>query len=242
MRSHGWYTAPLRAYARTVHALAADPAILLDVAERALRQARARGEDVGVMMLQPSLRQVRQRRVPARRALARPRVVMGRSRRPRHVPARPDDGRRSAARARPLLGRVAQPLASPRRGRLADSRGAPGPLHGEATPSPRAARRRRRHGAEGPGLAAARVGQAGPAATEPLLLAIRDRTSRLVLRTACERLPPPRARGCCAKQRLGSGLGTRFSASRTPLAPRGGTAAAELTSHERRVPAPTSSS
>ena len=38
-------------------------------------------------------------------------------------------------------------------------------------------------------------GKVRPAETVPLLMAIRGRASRLVLRTACEKLPAPRA-GC----------------------------------------------
>jgi hypothetical protein len=57
VRSHGWYTAPLRAYARTVHrALAADPGVLLAVADALFARPVLEEKAVAVTMLQPSLR------------------------------------------------------------------------------------------------------------------------------------------------------------------------------------------
>ena len=57
VRSHGWYTADLRRYARTLHAqVAADQALLLDVAERLFAGAVLEEKALAVTMLEPSLK------------------------------------------------------------------------------------------------------------------------------------------------------------------------------------------
>ena len=57
VRSHGWYTAALRRYAKALHKqLAADQALLLDVAERLFRSPFLEEKALAVTMLQPSLR------------------------------------------------------------------------------------------------------------------------------------------------------------------------------------------
>ena len=56
VRSHGWYTAALRRYAKALHEqLAADQALLLDVAERLFRSPFLEEKALAVTMLQPSL-------------------------------------------------------------------------------------------------------------------------------------------------------------------------------------------
>jgi 3-methyladenine DNA glycosylase AlkD len=57
VKSYGWRAADLRAYARTVHkALAADQALLMDVAERLFAGTTLEEKGLGVLVLQPSLR------------------------------------------------------------------------------------------------------------------------------------------------------------------------------------------
>ena len=56
VRSHGWYTADLRRYARALHkALASDQALLLDVAERLFAGPSSKRRRWPCTMLQPSL-------------------------------------------------------------------------------------------------------------------------------------------------------------------------------------------
>ena len=167
VRSHGWYTADLRRYARTLHKeLASDPALLLDVAERLFAGAVLEEKALAVTMLEPSLKRLRRRRVRALRAMARQGELVGRPRCPHDVPHRPDDGGRAGAReAAAAVGGVAKPLAAPGGGRVADSRHPEGALLRRGDGRDRAARRRpRRHGAEGPGVAPARMGQVRPQA------------------------------------------------------------------------------
>ena len=57
VRSHGWYTAPLRRYAAALHArLAADQARMLDVAGRLFESPVLEEKALAVTMLQPSVR------------------------------------------------------------------------------------------------------------------------------------------------------------------------------------------
>jgi 3-methyladenine DNA glycosylase AlkD len=57
VRSHGWYTADLRRYARALHKeLAGDQARLLDVAESLFARPVLEEKATAVLMLQPSLR------------------------------------------------------------------------------------------------------------------------------------------------------------------------------------------
>jgi 3-methyladenine DNA glycosylase AlkD len=56
VRSHGWYTAELRRYARALHKqLAVDQALLLEVAERLFASPVLEEKALAVTMLQPSL-------------------------------------------------------------------------------------------------------------------------------------------------------------------------------------------
>jgi 3-methyladenine DNA glycosylase AlkD len=56
VQSHGWYTAALRRYAKSLHTqLAADPALLLDVAEQLFASPALEEKVLAVTMLQPSL-------------------------------------------------------------------------------------------------------------------------------------------------------------------------------------------
>jgi len=192
VRSYGWYTAPLRAYARTVHReLAADPAMLLAVAETLFASPVLEEKVVAVTMLQPSLRRfgAGEFRRFARwldhvsswadhDALAM--FLLGPL-----MADHPADVRRvfGWARARDRWHRRAAAVSlihGVRRGLFA----------GEAT--------RVTHALAGDGDDMVQKGlgwllrewgKVRPAETEPLLLHIRGRTSRLVLRTACERLP-----------------------------------------------------
>ncbi len=57
VQSHGWYTADLRRYGRALHEdLSADPARLLDVADALFARPVIEEKAVAVIMLQPSLR------------------------------------------------------------------------------------------------------------------------------------------------------------------------------------------
>jgi 3-methyladenine DNA glycosylase AlkD len=57
VRSHGWYTAALRRYAKALHKqLAEDQALLLDVAERLFASPVLEEKALAVTMLQPSIR------------------------------------------------------------------------------------------------------------------------------------------------------------------------------------------
>ena len=57
VRSHGWYTAALRRYARALHhQLAADQALMLEVAGRLFAGSYLEEKALAVTMLQPSLR------------------------------------------------------------------------------------------------------------------------------------------------------------------------------------------
>jgi 3-methyladenine DNA glycosylase AlkD len=192
VRSHGWYTAPLRAYARTVHrALAADPAMLLAVADALFARPVLEEKVVAVTMVQPSLRRFGS--AEFRRfgrwlacvsswadhdALAM--FLLG--------PLMAND----PARARPVF-RWARA-----RDRWHRRAAAVSLIHGvrrglfkaEATRITRAlAADDDDMVQKGLGWLLREWGKLRPTETEPLLLEIRDRTSRLVLRTACERMP-----------------------------------------------------
>jgi len=193
IRSHGWYTAPLRAYARVVHrALAADPAALLDAAEALFASPVLEEKVLAVTMLQPSLRHfggAELRRFAGWLA---------------HVSSWADHDALAMCLIGPLI------AADPRRARRvfawARSRSrwhrraaAVALIHGvrrgaftaEATRIARAlAGDEDDMVQKGLGWLLREWGKARPQETEPLLLAMRGRTSRLVLRTACERLPP----------------------------------------------------
>jgi len=192
VRSHGWYTAPLRAYARTVHrALASDQARLLAVADALFARPVLEEKVVAVTMLQPSLRRFgaaefrrferwldRVSSWADHDALAM--FLLG--------PLMADDPARASrvfrwARASDRWHRRAAAVSL---------------IHGIRRGGFTAEATRITHALaadhddmvqKGLGWLLREWGKVRPADTEPLLLDIRDRTSRLVLRTACERLP-----------------------------------------------------
>ena len=192
VRSHGWYTAPLRAYAREVHrALASDRAALLAAAEALFAREVLEEKILAVTMLQPSLRHFGDaefRRFEGWLA---------------HASSWADHDALAMCLLGPLIG------ADPRRARRAFAwarsrsrwhrrAAAVSLIHGvrqggltaEATRVTRAlAADRDDMVQKGLGWLLREWGKVRPQETVPLLLAMRGTTSRLVLRTACERLP-----------------------------------------------------
>ena len=193
VQSHGWYTAELRRYARALHAqLAADQAVLLDVAERLFGSPVLEEKALAVIMLQPSLRRF------GSAEFRRFERWLGR------VLSWADHDALAMCLIGPML------VADPRRVRR--------PLRWAASPS----RWRRRaaavsliHGIrkgmfqeeavavterlladrddmvqKGLGWLLREWAKHDPETAVPVLMAIRDRASRLVLRTACEKLTP----------------------------------------------------
>jgi 3-methyladenine DNA glycosylase AlkD len=192
VRSHGWYTAPLRAYARTLHrAIATDLGMLLAVADALFARPVLEEKMVAVTMLQPSLR-----RFGEAEFLRFERWLD-------HVSSWADHD----ALAMYLLGALiaddpARARCVFRWARARDRwhrRAAPVSLiHGIRRGGLTAEATRITHALaaddddmvqKGLGWLLREWGKVRPSDTEPLLLEIRDRTSRLVLRTACERLP-----------------------------------------------------
>jgi len=193
VQSHGWYTAPLRAYARSLHKhLAADQALLLDVADRLFGSPVLEEKMVAVTLLQPSLR--RFGRAEFRRfeswlgcvvswadhdALAM--FLIGpmlaaepaRVKRPLRWAASPDRWRRRAA-ALSLIHGV-------RRGLFYEE---------AADVTERLLADRDDMVQKGLGWLLREWAKHDPEAAMPLLLSIRARAPRLVLRTACETLAP----------------------------------------------------
>ncbi len=193
VQSHGWYTADLRRYARSLHTqLAGEPALLLDVAERLFASPVLEEKALAVTMLEPSLRRF------GSAEFRRFEAWLGK------VGSWADHDALAMCLIGPLL------VADPRRVRR--------PLRWAASPS----RWRRRaaavsliHGirrgffeheavavtgrllADGDDMVQKGLGwllrewaKHDPAAAVPALMAIRARAPRLVLRTACERLAP----------------------------------------------------
>jgi 3-methyladenine DNA glycosylase AlkD len=193
VQSHGWYTADLRRYARALHRqLAADQALLLDVAELLFASRVLEEKALAVTMLQPSLR----------------RFGGGQFRRFETWFGKVLSWADHDALAMFLIGPML----------VADPRRVKGPLRWVASPS----RWRRRgaavsliHGIrrgmfreeavavterliadrddmvqKGLGWLLREWAKHDPGAAVPVLMAIRGRASRLVLRTACERLSP----------------------------------------------------
>ena len=193
VRSHGWYTAELRRYARMLHGqLAADEALLLDVAERLFASPVLEEKALAVTMLQPSLGRF------GRAEFRRFETWLGK------VISWADHDALAMYLIGPML------VADPRRVRR--------PLRWAASPG----RWRRRaaavsliHGIrrglfeeeavavterliaddddmvqKGLGWLLREWAKHDPAAAVPVLMAIRARAPRLVLRTACEKLSP----------------------------------------------------
>jgi 3-methyladenine DNA glycosylase AlkD len=192
VRSHGWYTAPLRAYARSVHrALATDLTALLDTADGLFAGPVLEEKILAVTMLQPSL---------ARFGAPEFRRFEGWL---AHVSSWADHDALAMCLIGPLMAddprRVRRVFAWARSRRRWHRRAAAVSLiHGVRRGAFAAEAARITHALAGDeddmvqkglGWLLREWGKVRPGDTEPLLLAIRDRTSRLVLRTACERLP-----------------------------------------------------
>ena len=207
VRSHGWYTADLRRYARALHAqLAADEALLLDVAERLFASRVLEEKVLAVTMLQPSLRRF------GGAEFRRFETWLGR------VTSWADHDALAMYLVGPMLvarpRRVARPLrwaASPSRWRRRAA--AVSLIHGirrglfeEETVAVT-----ERLLADGDDMVQKGLGwllrewaKHDPAAAVPVLMAIRGRAPRLVLRTACERLAPALRQRVLARQGLGA--------------------------------------
>jgi 3-methyladenine DNA glycosylase AlkD len=208
VRSYGWYTADLRRYARTLHAqLAADQALLLDVAERLFAGAVLEEKALAVTMLEPSLKRFGgaefarfERWLGKVRSwadhdaltmyLIGPMMVADPARltRPLRWAASPNRWRRRAAAVSLIHGI--------RRGRFAAE---------AAAVTARLLDDRDDMVQKGLGWLLREWAKHDPGAAVPVLMAIRSRASRLVLRTACEKLAPALRARVLARQ----GLGTR---------------------------------
>jgi 3-methyladenine DNA glycosylase AlkD len=192
VRSHGWYTAPLRAYARTVQrALAADPTMMLQVADALFARPVLEEKIVGVTILQPSLGSF------GSAEFGRFQRWLG------HVSSWADHDALAMLLLGPMM--AARPARARRvfvwarsRDRWHRRAAAVSLIHGvrRGLFTAEAARITRALAADrddmvqkGLGWLLREWGKVRPVETEPLLVEVRDRTSRLVLRTACERLP-----------------------------------------------------
>jgi 3-methyladenine DNA glycosylase AlkD len=193
VRSHGWYTAPLRAYARSLHRqLADDPARLLAVAELLFAGPVLEEKALAVTMLEPSLGRF------GNAEFRRFETWLG------EVVSWADHDALAMYLIGPLL--------------VADPRRATRPLRWAASPSSwrrRAAAVSLIHGIrrgmfqaealavtrrlledrddmvrKGLGWLLREWAKHDPDEAVPVLMAIRDRAPRLVLRTACETLGP----------------------------------------------------
>ena len=204
VRSHGWYTAALRRYAKALHKqLAADQALLLDVAERLFRSPFLEEKALAVTMLQPSLGRF------GSAEFRRFETWLG------LVSSWADHDALAMYLIGPML--------------VADPRRVKRPLRWASSPS----RWRRRaaavsliHGirrgmfqneaiavaerllADGDDMVQKGLGwllrewaKHDPKAAVPVLMAIRGRASRLVLRTGCEKLTPALRAGVLGRSR-----------------------------------------
>jgi 3-methyladenine DNA glycosylase AlkD len=193
VRSYGWYTAPLRRYARALHAqLASDQALLIEVAERLFDGPVLEEKGLAVTMLQPSLRRFGSaefRRFESwlgkvvswadHDALAMyligPMLVAdpARVKRPLRWAASPSRWRRRAA-AVSLIHGIRRGL-----------------FHEEAMAvTGRLVADRDDMVQKGLGWLLREWAKHDPRAAVPVLMGIRDRAPRLVLRTGCETLAP----------------------------------------------------
>jgi 3-methyladenine DNA glycosylase AlkD len=193
VQSHGWYTGDLRRYARALHKeLVHDQALLLDVAERLFTSAVLEEKALAVTMLEPALRRF------GNPEFRRFETWFG------QVRSWADHDALAMYLIGPLLvadlRRVKRPLrwaSSPSRWRR---RGAAVSLiHGirrglfyrEATVvTERLVADRDDMVQKGLGWLLREWAKHDPGAAVPVLMAIRGRASRLVLRTACEKLSP----------------------------------------------------
>jgi len=218
VQSHGWYTEDLRRYARALHRqLVHDQALLLDVAERLFASPMLEEKALAVTMLEPALRRFGN---PEFRRFG---TWFGK------VLSWADHDALAMYLIGPLLvadpRRVKRPLqwaASPSRWRR---RGAAVSLiHGvrrglfyqEATiVTEQLVADRDDMVQKGLGWLLREWAKHDPKAALPVLMSIRGRASRLVLRTACEKLSPAQRAGVLGRSRAldrrGSGLGARDS-------------------------------
>ena len=193
VRAHGGYTAALRRYARALHGqLAADQARLLDVAERLFASPVLEEKALAVTMLQPSLRRFggaefrrferwlgRVRSWADHDALAMyligPMLVTdpGRVKRPLRWASSPSRWRRRAA-AVSLIHGIRRGLFTVEASAVTE----------------RLIADRDDMVQKGLGWLLREWAKHDPGGAVPLLMAMRGRASRLVLRTACEKLTP----------------------------------------------------
>jgi len=207
VRSHGWYTAALRRYAKALHTqLAADQALLLDVAERLFRSRCLEEKALAVTMLQPSLGRF------GSPEFRRFETWLG------QVSSWADHDALAMYLIGPMLvagpGRVARPLrwaSSPSRWRRRAA--AVSLIHGirrglfqeEAMAvTERLLADRDDMVQKGLGWLLREWAKHDPKAAVPVLMAIRHRASRLVLRTGCEKLTPALRERVLATQGLGA--------------------------------------
>jgi 3-methyladenine DNA glycosylase AlkD len=193
VRSHGWYTADLRRYARALHKeLAPDQRLLLNVAERLFAGAVLEEKALAVTILEPSLTRFgvvefrrfegwlgRVRSWADHDALAMfligPMMVAdpARAKRPLRWAGSPSRWRRRAA-AVSLIHGIRRGL-----------------FYGEARAvTERLVDDRDDMVQKGLGWMLREWAKHDPKAALPVLMEIRSRASRLVLRTACEKLSP----------------------------------------------------
>jgi 3-methyladenine DNA glycosylase AlkD len=203
VRSHGWYTADLRRYARALHKeLAPNQPLLLDVADRLFAGPVLEEKALAVTMLEPSLKRfggAEFRRFEGwlgkvsswadHDALAMfligPMLVAdpARVKRPLRWAASPNHWRRRAA-AVSLIHGVRRGL-----------------FYREATTvTARLVPDRDDMVQKGLGWLLREWGKHDPEAAMPVLMDIRPRASRLVLRTACEKLAPALRQQVLAKR------------------------------------------
>jgi len=212
VRSHGWYTAALRRYAKALHAqLAADQALLLDVAGQLFARPVLEEKALAVTMLQPSLRRF------GAAEFRRFETWLG------NVISWADHDALAMYLIGPLLvadtRRVKRPLrwaGSPNRWRRRAA--AVSLIHGirrglfydeAVTVTARLVADRNDMVQKGLGWLLREWAKHDPDAAVPVLMSIRGRASRLVLRTGCEKLAPELRQRVL--DRRGSGLGIRDS-------------------------------
>jgi 3-methyladenine DNA glycosylase AlkD len=202
VRSHGWYTADLRRYARALHReLAADQALLLNVAERLFSGAVLEEKALAVTMLEPSLKRF------GAAEFARFERWLGR------VISWADHDALAMFLIGPMLAadpaRVRRPLrwaSSPSRWRRRAAAVSlihgvrKGLFYGEALAvTERLAADRDDMVQKGLGWLLREWAKHDPDAAVPVLMSIRGRAPRLVLRTGCERLAPALRRRVLAR-------------------------------------------
>jgi len=207
VRSYGWYTAEIRRYAKVLHEqLAADQALMLDVAERLFASPVLEEKALAVTMLQPSIGRF------GSAEFRRFETWLG------QVSSWADHDALAMYLIGPMLvadpRRVKRPLrwaSSPNRWRRRAA--AVSLIHGirrglfqeEAMAvTERLLADRDDMVQKGLGWLLREWAKHHPKAAVPVLMAIRGRASRLVLRTGCETLTPALRQRVLAKQGLGA--------------------------------------